>query len=29
MRLSFVHPVSNKDVVLEVDAPRDFYGLVR
>jgi len=29
MRLSFVHPVSKKQVLLEVDAPRDFYGLMR
>jgi len=29
MRLSFVHPVSKKEMLLEVDAPRDFYGLMR
>jgi len=29
MRLSFMHPVSKKKVLLEVDAPRDFYGLIR
>jgi len=29
MRLSFVHPVSKKNVVLEVDAPRDFYALLK
>jgi len=29
MRLSFVHPVNQKKVLLEVDASRDFYGLMR
>jgi len=29
MRLSFVHPVSKKQVLLQVDAPRDFYGLLK
>ena len=29
MRLSFVHPVSKKELVLEVDAPRDFYALLK
>jgi len=29
MRLHFVHPVSQKKVLLEVDAPSDFYGLMR
>lgn len=28
MRLNFVHPVTKKEVLLEVDAPRDFYGLM-
>jgi len=28
MRLSIVHPVSKKPLTLEVDAPRDFYGLL-
>lgn len=28
MRLHFVHPVSQKKVLLEVDAPGDFYGLM-
>jgi 23S rRNA pseudouridine1911/1915/1917 synthase len=28
MRLAFVHPVSKNDIVLEVDAPSDFYGLL-
>lgn len=28
MRLSFVHPVSKKELVLEVEAPRDFYSLL-
>jgi len=29
MRLHFVHPVSGKKVLLEVDAPGDFYGLMK
>ncbi len=29
MKLSFVHPVSGKKILLEVDAPRDFYGLIK
>jgi len=29
MRLSFVHPVSKKELVLEVEAPRDFYSLLK
>ena len=29
MRLNFVHPISHKNVLLEVDAPRDFYGLLK
>ena len=29
MRLSFVHPVSRKNLVLEVDGSRDFYELLR
>jgi 23S rRNA pseudouridine1911/1915/1917 synthase len=29
MRLNFMHPITQKNVLLEVDAPRDFYGLVR
>ena len=29
MRLHFLHPVSEKKVLLEVDAPGDFYGLVK
>lgn len=28
-RLSFVHPVSKKELVLEVEAPKDFYGLLK
>jgi len=28
MRLAFVHPVTQKNMLLEVDAPRDFYGLL-
>ena len=28
MRLSIVHPVSKKPLIFEVDAPRDFYGLL-
>jgi len=28
MRLKFVHPVTKKEVLLEVDAPMDFYGLL-
>jgi len=28
MRLSFVHPISKNNMLLEVDAPRDFYGLL-
>ena len=28
MRLAFVHPISKKDMLLEVDAPKDFYGLL-
>lgn len=29
MQLVFVHPVSKRKINLEVDAPRDFYGLLR
>ncbi|HIP28070.1 MAG TPA: RluA family pseudouridine synthase [Sulfurovum sp.] len=29
MRLSFVHPVSGKGLVLEVEGSREFYGLVK
>ncbi len=29
MRLKFDHPVSHKEVLLEVDAPRDFYSLLK
>lgn len=29
MRLKFDHPVSHKQVLLEVDAPRDFYQLMK
>jgi len=29
MRLSFVHPISHKNMLLEVDAPREFYGLMK
>jgi len=28
MRLAFVHPINKNDIVLEVDAPSDFYGLL-
>jgi len=28
MRLSFVHPVGGRKLVLEVDAPREFYRLL-
>ncbi len=28
MKLEFVHPVSKRKIHLEVDAPRDFYGLL-
>jgi len=28
MRLKFVHPVTKKEVLLEVDAPKEFYGLL-
>ncbi len=28
MRLAFIHPVSQKNILLEVDAPVDFYGLL-
>jgi len=28
MRLKFVHPVTKKEVLLEVDAPKAFYGLL-
>ena len=28
-RLSFVHPIGKRDIVLEVDAPRDFYALLK
>ena len=28
MRLSFVHPISKNNMLLEVDAPRDFYALI-
>ena len=27
-RLAFAHPVSKKNIVLELDAPKDFYGLL-
>ena len=29
LRLVFVHPVTQKNVLLEVDAPRDFYSLLK
>ena len=29
MRLNFVHPITQKNVLLEVDAPRDFYSLLK
>jgi len=29
MRLAFVHPVSGESLVLEVNAPRDFYALLK
>ena len=29
MRLRFVHPISKKELLLEVDAPRDFYALLK
>jgi 23S rRNA pseudouridine1911/1915/1917 synthase len=29
MRLSFVHPASKKELTLEVEAPRDFYALLK
>ena len=29
MRLNFIHPVTQKSVLLEVDAPRDFYALLK
>ena len=29
MRLKFEHPISKKEVLLEVDAPRDFYQLLK
>jgi hypothetical protein len=29
MRLTFVHPVTEKNALLEVDAPRDFYALLK
>ena len=29
LRLSIVHPVSKKPLTFEVDAPRDFYGLLK
>jgi len=29
MRLAFVHPITQKNVLLEVDAPRDFYSLLK
>jgi 23S rRNA pseudouridine1911/1915/1917 synthase len=29
MRLNFLHPISHKNVLLEVDAPRDFYTLLK
>ena len=29
MKLHFIHPVSKKKVLLEVDAPSDFYGLMK
>jgi len=29
MHLTFTHPVSKKDITLEVDAPRDFYILLK
>ncbi|MCF6245675.1 MAG: RluA family pseudouridine synthase [Sulfurovum sp.] len=28
IRLSFIHPITQKNVLLEVDAPRDFYDLM-
>ncbi len=28
-RLNFVHPVSKRNIILEVDAPRDFYALLK
>ncbi len=28
MRLKFVHPVTKKEICLEVDAPKEFYGLL-
>jgi 23S rRNA pseudouridine1911/1915/1917 synthase len=27
-KLSFTHPVSKNPLIFEVDAPRDFYGLL-
>ena len=29
MRLAFVHPISGKNLLLKVDAPREFYGLFK
>ena len=29
MKLHFIHPISKKKVLLEVDAPSDFYGLMK
>ena len=29
MRLAFVHPISHKNILLEVDAPVDFYALLK
>jgi 23S rRNA pseudouridine1911/1915/1917 synthase len=29
MRLNFMHPISHKNILLEVDAPRDFYSLLK
>jgi len=29
MKLSFMHPASKKNIILEVDAPKEFYGLLK
>jgi len=29
MRLAFTHPIIHKSILLEVDAPRDFYSLLK
>jgi len=29
MRLKFIHPINQKQMLLEVDAPRDFYALLK